>query len=166
MKKILLPLFLTALCLTGCTFTEEEKGPTYHTFNEEVVNEDDKLVFNVTQMSVHGIVYPGTKDLRPIEFYVTVNNNNPSGNVYFSLSNYEWLLYVGEFTYVCNEVNGTKTIEPGGKGIVRPWFDVPDNVYQNNTEVKLKMNRPYRSLTDTVKYEIWWKFNLNHDVGE
>lgn len=160
MKKLLLPLLFSAICLAGCT--PLDSSPVYHTIDEEITNDDDKLVFKLTEMKTYGIVYPGTKDIRPVEFYVTVNNNNTSESVYFSLRNYEWILHVGEYKYACQEVNGTKDIAQGGKGVVRPWFDVPDTVWQAATEVKLKMNRPYRSLLDTVKYEIWWKLDVQH----
>jgi hypothetical protein len=155
MKKTFFSFLIPTLCLAGCAFSNKE--PHYYTIDEVAQNSDDNISLTLTEMSVHGIVYPGTKDLIPLEFYLTVVNNNTSGSIYFSLRNYEWILIVGEYKYACDEMNGTTTIEAGGKGVLRPWFYVPENVYKNNNDIKLKMNRPYHSLFDNVKYEIWWK---------
>ena len=166
MKKILSFIlscsFLLVLC--SCSFFDTEptsaKEIVYHVIDEDCLAENETIVYNIKKIDIgRDLIYPGTQDLRSIIFDVNVSNNNTNIDISFPLSEYEWTLIIGDYSYICKELNGTKNIKPGGFGVLKPYFSIPDAVYQKNNIIILKLRKKITYYGD-FEYEMFWMFEL------
>ena len=178
MKRLIsIILLLIVLGLSGCSFisyleeynssvenaTTEDKT-VYYSINDLIENKEDNVSYSITNIVIYGVSYKGTKDLRSIEIDVNVQNNNTDKKISFYSSTHQWVLYAGDYKYICEEAYGTMDFVPGGKGVFRSFFSVPDSIYQQFDDFLFVLNRKSSGFLETISYEIKWKISVDHNA--
>ena len=128
---------------------------TYHRINDTFSYEDENLKYTLTKVEVAQFIsYPGTRDERCIQIYIVVENLSTNKTISFNKSNTKCYIHLGDYEYETDEIYYISDIKPGGKITMRPYFVVPDHVYQNTTIFSLDLFRLAR------RYHLYWQDNI------